>query len=84
MISLSTLIKLNFRNGGKDLAELQKKREDLRVAVVRLAAQNGLPYDYKDWLASQAPVLRKKPALRRRLSYFSLQRRRIKDWNEAL
>lgn len=87
MVSLLTLLRLNFRNGGKDLVQLQERREALRVATLRLAANHGLPYDYREWLllpSNQVNLPKKKPALRRRLSYFSLNRRRLKDWSEAV
>jgi glycerol-3-phosphate O-acyltransferase / dihydroxyacetone phosphate acyltransferase len=63
--------------GKKRLDELREIRDGLYVRVADVAVGRlGLPRDAKELI--------KTDGLRRRLGYFSVKRRRKKDWNEVL
>ena len=64
--------------GKKRLEELRTVREGLYVRVVEVATRRlGLPRNAEE-------LVQTKGGLRRWLGYFSVKRRRKKDWNEVL
>jgi glycerol-3-phosphate O-acyltransferase / dihydroxyacetone phosphate acyltransferase len=64
--------------GGKRLEELRGVREGLWERVMGVAVGRlGLPREARELVVS-------KRGMRRRLGYFSVKRRRKKDWNEVL
>ena len=64
--------------GKKRLEELREVREGLYGRVVEVATgQLGLPRNAEE-------LVRTKGGMRKRLGYFSVKRRRKKDWNEVL
>jgi glycerol-3-phosphate O-acyltransferase / dihydroxyacetone phosphate acyltransferase len=64
--------------GRKRLDELREVREGLYARVVEVATRRlGLPKDSRELVKTQR-------GKRRWLGYFSVRRRRKKDWNEVL
>ncbi|KAK4054062.1 hypothetical protein OIO90_003707 [Microbotryomycetes sp. JL221] len=73
--------------GKAQLLMLRQMREDLRVRVERIAVERcGLPADAEKWFLAEEKAARRRWAPRKPgfLDFFSLKRRRKKDWNEAL
>ena len=63
--------------GKKRLEELSEMREGLYLRVVEVATSLGLPRDSRELVQTQG-------GRRRWLGYFSVKRRKKKDWNEVL
>ncbi|KAM0789882.1 hypothetical protein ACM66B_006726 [Microbotryomycetes sp. NB124-2] len=73
--------------GKAQLMLLRQMREDLRVRVERLAVERcGLPADAEKWFFAEEKAARRRWVPRKPgfLDFFSIKRRRKKDWNEAL
>lgn len=79
--ALRSLLRL-LSIGPKRLAMLKATRDSLQKEVIDLAVASGLPEDFHELLGGPARAI---PAglvgqARNRLRYFSVKRRRAKDW----
>ncbi|KAK4046145.1 hypothetical protein OIV83_006316 [Microbotryomycetes sp. JL201] len=73
--------------GKAQLMLLRNMREDLRMRVEVLAVERcGLPADAEKWFVAEERAARRRWVPRKPgfLDFFSIKRRRKKDWNEAL
>lgn len=82
--ALRSLLRL-LAIGPRRLATVKQQRDALQDEVIALAVAAGLPEHYEELISGPSRPLPKgvMGAARKRLRYFSVKRRRAKDWNEA-
>jgi glycerol-3-phosphate O-acyltransferase/dihydroxyacetone phosphate acyltransferase len=82
--ALRSLLRL-LALGPRRLALIKETRTALRREVVDLAVARGLPADFEQLVTGPSRPVPKGlvGAARKRLRYFSVKRRRAKDWNEV-